>query len=277
MGRTRKRDQAETKELNDNKHLPKLSIEEYNSLRSETIERISIMNNQGASAFGIVLTSWAAGFGMMGVMLANIEKIPQEMVKFIYILEIIAFLYSLIMLLPMAVKSGENLRQILSLGTYIRVFYNYLPQHEKVQGPLFYWDTVDKQVNYIATPKGIKNKRHKLAKWYNHEYIVLGFASSIFTLITFIMLCDHLLCGGKSKTAIIIMTTSGVLLLFLLIYTLCQIYKASSVTTNMMRISNDYMEKYVVIAKELGFIDVSEVEQALKELDPEREITINKA
>lgn len=38
------------------------SPEEYSSLRNETVERISIMNNQASSAFGILLTTWGGWF-----------------------------------------------------------------------------------------------------------------------------------------------------------------------------------------------------------------------
>ena len=46
------------------------SLEEYSSLRNETVERISIMNNQASSAFGILLTTWGAGFTLLGILVS---------------------------------------------------------------------------------------------------------------------------------------------------------------------------------------------------------------
>ena len=43
--------------------------------------------------------------------------------------EEIAFFFAILFLLPMAVKSGENLKQLASLGIYIRVFYEFVPRY----------------------------------------------------------------------------------------------------------------------------------------------------
>ena len=257
---------------NDRK-LPKLSIEEYITLRDETNERIQIMNNQGANAFGIVLTAWAAGFGMLGVLLANISKIPPYLIKYIFTLQIIAFLASLLMLLPMSVKSGENLRQIISLGTYIRVFYNYLPQHGKVQEPLLFWDTADKRINYFATSKGLRKTDNHLASWYNHEYIILGLASFIFMLISLMMLFDHLLSTGQVSKKWIL-GFIGIVLLFLALFVVYQIYKSSCAKLNLMGVTEEYMKKYILVAYEFGFIEKEELKKAWNELNPDRDVEV---
>ena len=259
--------------LTDGNKLVKLSVEEYTTLRDETNERIAIMNNQGANAFGIVLTAWAAGFGMLGLMLANISNIPANLVKYVFMLQVASFMFSLLMLLPMAIKSGENLRQIISLGTYIRVFYNYLPQHGKVQGPLFFWDTADKHINYFATSKGLTNKKKHLAKWYNHEYIILGLASFVFMIVSIIMLHEHLNASGQVLRKWVLYIQIGVVTV-LSLYILIQIYLASCTKVNLLELTEEYMKKYILVAKELGFIEEDEVKEAWNELNPHDGIVI---
>lgn len=50
----------------------------------------------------------------------------------------------------MATKSGENLQQMVSLGAYIRVFYDEASQvNFSAESAKFYWETVDKKMNSI--------------------------------------------------------------------------------------------------------------------------------
>ena len=130
------------------------SLEEYNSLRNEVVERISIMNNQASNAFGILLTTWAAGFTLLGLLvsfqISDKYEIPFGCLFLLSTGQVLAFLSSLLMLVPMAIKSGENLRQLISLGIYIRVFYDYISKHNDCK-QRFLWETADKQVSAFTT------------------------------------------------------------------------------------------------------------------------------
>lgn len=48
--------------------------DEYHSLRNEIIARIEIMNNQAFSSLSTVITTWAAGFSLMGIYVVNMDK-----------------------------------------------------------------------------------------------------------------------------------------------------------------------------------------------------------
>lgn len=162
------------------------SLEEYNSLRNETVERISIMNNQASSAFGLLLTTWGAGFTLLGI-LVSFQVSGKEEISFLFLLllsigQVFAFLSSLLMLVPMAIKSGENLRQMISLGVYIRVFYDYASKYRNCT-QRFSWDTADKQVSAFTTIKGT-NKFW--LRQFNAEYIILGFISTTFLFISYV-------------------------------------------------------------------------------------------
>ena len=107
--------------MNNNNHM-QISIDEFNALRSETVERISIMNSQASNAIGMILTTWAAGFGLLGINFSNLDKLNEVAQIIISFGQTSAFLFSILLLIPMAIKSGENLRQLVSIGVYIRVF-----------------------------------------------------------------------------------------------------------------------------------------------------------
>lgn len=40
---------------------------EYQTLRNEIVERISIINSQASNAMSLIITTWAAGFALLGV------------------------------------------------------------------------------------------------------------------------------------------------------------------------------------------------------------------
>lgn len=118
--------------------------EEYSALRAETCTRIEIMNSQATSALTTALATWVMGFTLLGF---QVTSQPTDIMAVLLPLgQIVAFLATILLLLPMATKSGENLRQMVSLGAYIRVFYDEASQvNFSAESAKFYWDTVDKK------------------------------------------------------------------------------------------------------------------------------------
>lgn len=100
--------------------------EEYSALRAETCTRIEIMNSQATSALTTALATWVMGFTLLGF---QVTSQPTDIMAVLLPLgQIVAFLATILLLLPMATKSGENLQQVVSLGAYIRVFYDEASQ-----------------------------------------------------------------------------------------------------------------------------------------------------
>lgn len=69
-----------------------IAKDEYESLRNETIERITIMNNQSSNAFGVILTTWASGFVLLGIIVSNIDDLPNQALFLLLSGQIAAFL-----------------------------------------------------------------------------------------------------------------------------------------------------------------------------------------
>lgn len=246
-----------------------LSSEEYNSLRNETVERISIMNNQASSAFGLLLTTWGAGFTLLGVLIAyqtSSEKteIPFQCMLLLSTCQVFAFLSSLFMLIPMAIKSGENLRQLISLGVYIRVFYDYVSKHRNC-GQRFLWDTADKQVSVFTTTKGKDNF------WlcqFNAEYVILGFISTAFLLMSYLYNAMLL----QERIPVCVLSIVGLLITALAFYLIFVIYTRSSIKKNLMSLSDEYTKKYLTLAVTIGIIQEEDMKSAWDELNPDRAI-----
>lgn len=118
--------------------------EEYSALRAETCTRIEIMNSQATSALTTALATWVMGFTLLGF---QVTSQPTDIMAVLLPLgQIVAFLATILLLLPMATKSGENLQQMVSLGAYIRIFYDEASQvNFSAESAKFYWETVDKK------------------------------------------------------------------------------------------------------------------------------------
>ena len=56
-------------------HKFSISDSEYVSLRNELIQRILLINSQATNAITIVLTMWAAGLGLFGIQVANLDNL----------------------------------------------------------------------------------------------------------------------------------------------------------------------------------------------------------
>lgn len=239
--------------------------EEYNSLRAETIERISIMNNQASSAFGIILTTWASGFALLGIFLSNKSELSAAYFIVLLVGQISSFLASLLMLIPMAIKSGENLRQLTSLSIYIRVFYDFASniRHDT----RYAWDTADKRVSAVTTAKGT---RKFWAKRFNSEYTVLGITSSFFLLIILIVNIVYL----EYDINLHCVVWPGIVVMIVSIYFVVVIHKRSNIKDNMMELSKEYTKKYLVLAVETGIIQENELTSAWTALNPQKGIDI---
>lgn len=163
------------------------------------------------------------------------------------------------MLVPMAIKSGENLRQLASLSAYIRVFYDFLTDGQYI------WDTADKHVSAVTTAKGT----HMFwLKQFNSEYIILGIASLIFLLLSFLLSLIYL----HDQTTKCYLLFIGLAVIILAVYLLAVIYKKSNTKNNMMELSVEYIQKYLILAVEMGFIREDDLTNAWNELNPENKI-----
>lgn len=243
----------------------KFNIQEYTSIRSEMVQRISIINAQSHTAILTIITAFGAGITLN----YNTQAVQiDDTVGFVSlnIIRSLIFIIPILYLLPLAVKSGENLIQLASLSAYIRVFYDYLSDSDVRMN----WETSN---NILSNANIDRGKRSFYMKFYNEEYTVLASISFVlyvvFSAISFLMLKSVL----ETKYLIIIVIIY-VILAVVLFCIIIFIHKSSGMKNTLMKYTPIYVEGYIKRAIELGIIDNIDIVSAKEELNPYREIKI---
>lgn len=125
------------------------NTQEYASIRSELVQRLSAINAQSHTAILTIITAFGAGITLNYN--TQVDQI-ENMVEFISlnIIRSLIFLIPILYFLPLAVKSGENLIQIASLSAYIRVFYDYISDNSKKMN----WETSNNILSNANVDRG---------------------------------------------------------------------------------------------------------------------------
>ena len=232
-----------------------ISESEYESLREEIIQRIILMNSQATNAITVVLTMWAAGLGLLGIQLANLEKINIIHNLALCIGETGSFFCALLILVPLALKSGENLRQQVAIGTYIRLFYYEFVRMGKIKSNNIYpWEYVNRMTNDIFET-GKKGKKNKLLLILtNSEYPILGLVSVVFSLCVFITNYNFIYekFGWCWKSFIFIACAVGVEIVELIMVFF--LYRKTSINRNITLIADSKVNRYREVAIKMGII-----------------------
>lgn len=248
------------------------SVDEFNTLRAETVERISIMNNQASNAINLILATWIAGFTLLGIQLTNQKDLSTFYLIILSIGQMSAFYLSLLMIIPMATKSGENLRQLISIGMYIKVFYDYLSilkQDSETVSTYYLWEYTDKLLSSFTTSKGKKQLKYRLL---NSEYVILSAASALFLFISALLSFNFINAYCHTIYLYILYLLIIISSIILVLFT----NYLSSSKRNLMDLSVEYTKKYLIIAADIGIINENGLKNAWKELNPNKKISIEK-
>lgn len=231
-----------------------ISEDEYTSLRNELIQRILLINSQATNAITVVLTMWAAGLGLFGIQVANLDKFD-ELHNFILCFgEAGTFFCAILILIPLALKSGENLRQQAAISSYIRFFYYELVKEKKIKSNIIYpWEYVSEVTNEIYINK--KNQKRKtLLVMTNAEYPILGLVSFIFTacvlFANYYFVCNFPEFSMDALIFIVLSVIIGILEVIMIIF----LYKITSIVKNMTLIIDEKLERYWETARYMGII-----------------------
>lgn len=137
------------------------ALSEYAALRNEITARISMVSEQGFST-AIALFAIFTMYVTLGC--SNIASV----VEFSAMNSLLAILSSSYLYLA-ALKSGENIRQIVQLAAYCREFY------ERDEEDGLHWES------YLAWANDDKSlaKDERLRRWYNKEYCLLALLSMV--------------------------------------------------------------------------------------------------
>ena len=236
------------------------SIEEYTSIRAELIERIKIMNSQEASALVAIITSWAAGFTFANEILTKKFIMLDSFGTVVFqCLQTFIFLIPIFYFVPLAIKSGENLTQMVSLSAYIRVFYDY-PFQKKYKK--MNWETSNNLLSVVNTDK---KEKSVILKMSNEEYTILAISSYLIYKFFEVISIKQLIQFVNEREI-----TTNVYIIIILIH------KSSSTKNTMMDKTKIYVNAYLNRAIELGVIDEKMLKNAIDELNPEKDMIIRK-
>lgn len=243
------------------------SEHEYNSLRSELITRLTIINKQVSTAIITSISSWAAGMALWIKYLGQVEIHANYTMTMGYIASFL-FLVPVFYFIPLAVKSGENIQQIASISAYIRVFYDYVSIREK--NNVTNWETSN---NLLSTINVNRGKKSRMMRLYNEEYTVLSICSFILYLMCTILAYFDIQNYKSFKVIITYIIVHGILC-FASIVAIYMIRKASGMKNSMMKNTESYVKRYIERAIELNIIESDERDNAMEALDATRYIDI---
>ena len=226
-----------------------MNMQEYIALRAEIITRIQLVNTQENTALTAAIGFWGANFALYAIIMA--ANLPAETVIIASVFQLVLLFSPILLLIPIAKKSGENLYQIVSIASYIEVFYeNASIKKAKKEKKILFWENANKLVTKIMD----KSKNQWDVYSLNNCYATISFVSTLlFGLETIYLLIvhydffsqKHILCA-----AILML----VLLLTLAIIITVRIYILSSVKHNMIDKKEQIIEIYTKEAVRMGII-----------------------
>lgn len=249
------------------------SESEYTSIRAEMIERIRLINSQSFTALAAVISFWAAGFTFKMALISNSTYFAELYEKIIMeFLSAVIFLMPIFLFVPLSVKSGENLTQIASLSAYIRVFYDY-PVHKGKKNKN--WETSN---NLLSNANVDKKGKSKIFKLYNGDYTILASISLVIYMILEALNIKTLLLLFKDAK-INSLFFHCIVIAYLFISIVCIIvviiiHKVASMGSSLMKGTIYYVQGYIKRARELGIIKEKDLQKAIAELNPKRDLIV---
>lgn len=247
-----------------------MSDKEYETLRAEILSRIQTMNNQAFNSITFVVTTWVAGFSLLSMQLGYLEVFSDASCLLLSFGQMFSFFFSICLMYPLAIKSGENLKQITMISAYIRVFFEFVPEEQS-----FMWERAVNLVSASTSEKGLKNSILSYLNgagrlgFHNGEYAILGAASLIFVISAFVhclFITDTYMQLSPLVYQMVIVL--GMILIIIGFETVINIYRASSVKSNMMKVNKDITFAFLNLALTQGLIDEQKAEQGRLLLNP---------
>lgn len=249
---------------NSRKHRSEqFSEREYESIRNEMIQRINTINSQASTAIITILSTWAAAL-TLSLELIDKTDIPNNDLLLIIIIRTIIFLVPVFYFIPLAVKSGENVTQIVSISAYIRVFYDYLSFKNNTKK--MNWETSNNVMSSVNVDR--KNKESLILRLCDETYTILAMCSLIFYIIFSIfsiIKIQEILGNEEAYIASVI----AIILCFITGIAVILIHNVSCTKKNMMNKTQKYIDGYIQRAYELGIYSEADVRVSKQFLNTE--------
>ena len=152
-------------------HSQRMSPDEYNSLRAEAIKRIELITTQASTALSASIATWVIAISIMAASFSDAFQLDENVIEVLCVAQGIIIMVVDLFLTPIAIKSGENMNQIVSLSCYIRLYY----EAEVNRDCLFSWERALNSFSVFSTNRGVRSKiRMTLI---NAEYGILAVSS----------------------------------------------------------------------------------------------------
>lgn len=264
-----------------------MEMSEYSALRDELISRISLINSQENTALTTTIGFWAASVVLLAV---NPQTVQDKLVLQIALnlLQALILIIPIVLMVPIACKSGENLYQISVMSSYIKIFYEYASLTGTGEKPLtgvLCWELVNDVTSMITDNTkqrecDVIRKKHfkrRYLKWLNNSYTVLAAISIILYAFesAYLLVRWYNVLNGSDFIVLF-----GILSFFMIIsiILLFIIRKESSVMTNFISPKKEAIRIFLKKAKAVGIIlsdDLKMYENTAKKLQyrtqPERQ------
>ncbi|MBQ6435403.1 MAG: hypothetical protein IJP96_01530 [Synergistaceae bacterium] len=225
--------------------MKKLQKSEYLSLRDELVMRIQLINSQENTA---LLTAISFGAAVIAL-----QKDSVQIISVIGYIQALLLFFLIVVLIPIASKSGENLRQIATISAYIKVFYEYPSLNGDYKHP-FLWETI------LGKSYFVSYKQNNFLIFANMEYTFLSAISTIMLfirLITIESVSDNmqLLWDDKITEKSLIICIAIIAITILLFYITKSIFNMSCVKNNMIDMEGKLLPDFIKQAKDMKVID----------------------
>lgn len=228
------------------------SIEQYNQLRAEMNSRIEITFSFSHSTISVVLALWTISIGIYTHLSENATS-----AWLFALIQSFIFIITLLLLVPLAAKYSDNLRQISSLGSYLKAFYE-IPSLFNESGNIFSWEIENGKMSSIIVDKG---KKSLLSKLFTLDFLLLGILSSILYTVFAVIADFQLMKTNVSVIHYFIVLSIEIAFFVLSVFAIILIYNGTQIKTNFMKYIKQCADFYLNDALKLGFYDGFPFEQ----------------
>ena len=230
--------------------MKRISKEEYKALRDEMNMRIQLMNTHNLGMITAVFAVWA----IVGVLIKDYAQIfsqnatSNSQISIILYTLLIPFLIiaPIAIIMPLAVKSGDNIGQIISLSAYIKL-YAELPSYLANTDEFIGWESLQK-----------KEIEHKLSgKFLNSEYLILSIISVCMFVAVSAIICGYGIAAGLKVLFYIIPVLTALAVLGIITV---KFIASKSSTKLFIKRRDEYYKDYCEFAVQSGTITQKEID-----------------
>jgi hypothetical protein len=250
---------------------------EYESIRTELVNRINAIYSQSNTALTTIISTWVAGITLFIFLTGDRQSLPYYAEIVIRLFNSLVFLIPVFFFIPLSIKSGENLTQIASISAYIRVFFEYLNlKSDDYSIPKYGWEISN---TFVSDINAFRKNKSKFILRFNDEFTILSIISII---IYFISAGLNILTiletpeGQKLQNSIWIYIILAAYIFFAVIsiIILVKIHNSSCVKRNLIDKSPIFIKGYIQRAANLNLIsnDEETIDKIFEELNPNKRL-----